>query len=117
MWAGCELGREDLYRKDEKVGRVVDILSQIERIGVKDDKAFEELLGGCGVEGLGGARRVGEGKIWGVELGRRKLLENEREIRSMYEGIISIVPAVGLVLFCSDELENLFKFGSGYLYK
>ena len=109
VWAGAELNRGDLYAESKEIGTIVDILNQIENLGVQTDESFGELLGGV----AGGAVGLKEGKEWARDLATEKLVEMRRAIESTYDGIVDVVPAVSLIMFSSKGLEKVFKEGRG----
>ena len=109
VWSGIALSRVDIYRISESKGLVSDILAQMGTgLGVTDNESFNGLLPDLNIGGQPVAG-VEDSKQAGTRLRIRVLQGCAREIRAMYEGLTSIVPASAFVLFCSHDLEQLVK--------
>ena len=119
---GVELGREDLYELGGLLlpsssssssssssccaGEAVDVVNQMERLGVTDDGSFGELFGGSG---LGDGRTRRGGKEWARRVARGVLGGVRGGSEGFYAGFVEVVPAVGIALFEPEELEGLCK--------
>ncbi|GMI57867.1 hypothetical protein TeGR_g436, partial [Tetraparma gracilis] len=115
IMAGVSVGREDLYDLDSGLGQTTDILAQIGNLGVDDDESFVALFGG-GIEwgeGMGGGRVEGvkEAAEMACRLRRMAFLDIAAQVQAIYCGLVSVVPACGLVLYDSGQLQELFRSG------
>ena len=116
---GVAVGREDFYMFDSGGAQVADILAQVENLGVDDDESFVSLLGGGIRRSRGGggggedAVTVLEAKEMACRIRREGFQSIANQIQAIHSGICNVVPASGLVLYSSSELQELFRAGGG----
>jgi hypothetical protein len=136
-FSGLPLTRSSLYQIDSNAALISDVMSQLDEAGVREGEGlvglFREVRFCIGGGSGGGGAKDGDqellelvenGKnrplqtladcsVFSTRLRRALLLAGQGGTESMYDGIMSVFPGVGLQMMDSGEWGNLIRGGGG----